>query len=62
MTDKEIYKKLWEAYTDGDKLDFLKDYISNSLTNIDRTEYTMYHELYLRREHLEIILKGLNKL
>ena len=62
MTDKEIYKKLWEAYTDGDELDFLKDYISNSLTNIDRTEYTMYHELYLRREHLEIILKGLNEL
>lgn len=62
MTDKEIYEQLWEAYTDGDKLDFLKDYISNSLTNIDRTEYTMYHELYLRREYLEIILKGLNQL
>ncbi len=62
MTDKEIYKELWEAYTDSDKLEFLKDYINGSIRYIDENEYTRYDQLHFRRDQLEIILKGLNEL
>jgi hypothetical protein len=62
MTDKEIYKELWEAYTNSDKLEFLKDYINAAIRHIDKNEYTMYDQLHFRRDQLEIILKGLEKL
>ena len=62
MADKEIYEQLWEAYTDSDKLKFLKDYINESIRHIDKNEYTVYDQLHFRRDQLEILLKGLEKL
>jgi len=62
MTDKEIYEQLWEAYADSDKLEFLKDYIRESIKYIDRNKHFRYDQLSFNREHLEILLKGLEKL
>lgn len=62
MTDKEIYKELWEAYTDSDKLEFLKDYIDESIKYINENEFIKRDKLFFDRKQLEIILKGLNKL
>jgi hypothetical protein len=62
MTDKEIYEQLWEAYTDADALDFLKDYINESIKYIDKNKHVKYDQLYFKREDLEILLKELESL
>lgn len=64
MTDKEIYKELWEAYTDADALDHLKEYINTSIQHLKRNESFVhrYYQLSFNCAQLEILLKGLNEL
>ena len=61
MTDKEIYKELWNGYEQGKQIDNLISYFNIYLEEInargcDRLEFR------LNTKEIRIILEGLNKL
>jgi len=61
MTDKEIYKELWNGYEKGKQIDNLISYFNIYLEEInargcDRLDFR------LNAKDIRIILEGLNKL
>lgn len=61
MTDKEIYEQLWEEYHDRDIIDYLRKHIQEALDSMSPT-YNYSDRVTLSRDHMKMILKGLDKL
>ena len=61
MNDKEIYAELWKEYHNRDRIEWLKNYIHDSILLIP--QYSNYTDrIIFSRDHFELILEGLEKL
>lgn len=59
MTDKEIYEELWNEFYERDRIEWLKEYIKEVKNDM---KWTYTDRIIFNKEHLELLLKGLNKL
>ena len=61
MNDKEIYEQMWEEYYNRDAIDYLKKHIQEVLDSMNPA-YNYSVRVILSRDHMKMILKGLDTL
>ena len=61
MNDKEIYEQLWEEYHNRDAIDYLRKHIQEALDCMNPA-FNYSDRVILSRDHMKMILKGLDKL